>query len=45
MYEASIKDRPFLVVVEALPLNPDEYVIALLTSAERNVRSGERTDQ
>jgi N utilization substance protein B len=36
MYEASIKDRPFLVVVEALPLNPDEYVVALLTSAERN---------
>ena len=37
MYEASIKDRQVLVVVEALPLAPDAYVIALLTSAEQNV--------
>jgi N utilization substance protein B len=37
MYEASIKDRPVLVVVESLPLAPDDYVIALLTSAELNV--------
>ncbi|HEY5092088.1 MAG TPA: transcription antitermination factor NusB [Acidimicrobiales bacterium] len=37
MYEASIKDRQVLVVVEALPLAPDDYVIALLTSAELNV--------
>ena len=37
MYEASIKDRQVLVVVDALPLAPDEYVIALLTSAELHV--------
>jgi N utilization substance protein B len=37
MYEASIKDRQVLVVVDALPLAPDDYVIALLTSAELNV--------
>ncbi len=37
MYEASIKDRPVLVVVESLPLAPDDYVISLLTSAELNV--------
>ncbi len=37
MYEASIKERPVLVVVEALPLAPDDYVIALLTSAEQHV--------
>jgi len=37
MYEASIKDRQVLVVVDALPLAPDDYVIALLTSAEEHV--------
>lgn len=37
MYEASIKDRHVLVVVEALPLTPDDYVIALLTSVEQHV--------
>jgi N utilization substance protein B len=37
MYEASIKDRLVLVVVEALPLAPDAYVIALLTSAEEHL--------
>ena len=37
MYEASIKDREVLVVVNALPLAPDDYVISLLTSAEKNV--------
>jgi transcription antitermination protein NusB len=37
MYEASIKDRQVLVVVEALPLVPDDYVIALLSSAEQHV--------
>jgi transcription antitermination protein NusB len=37
MYEASIKDRQVLVVVDALPLAPDDYVLALLTSAEEHV--------
>jgi N utilization substance protein B len=37
MYEASIKDRQVLVVVDALPLAPDDYVIALLTSVQQHV--------
>ena len=38
MYEASIKDREILVVVNALSLRPEDYVIALLTSAEQNAQ-------
>ena len=37
MYEASIKDRPVLVVVEESHAAPDDYVISLLTSSELNV--------
>jgi N utilization substance protein B len=36
MYEASMKDRPVLVVVNELSLRPDEYAISLLTSSEVN---------
>jgi N utilization substance protein B len=36
MYEASMKERPVLVVVEELNLRPDDYALALLTSSERN---------
>lgn len=32
-----MKDRDVLVVVEALPLAPDDYVVALLASVQRNV--------
>jgi len=31
MYEASMKERPVLVVVEELNLRPDEYALALLS--------------
>jgi N utilization substance protein B len=34
MYEASVKERPVLTVVNELTLRPDEYVISLLTSSE-----------
>lgn len=33
MYEASIKDRPVLDVVNDLSVHPDDYVMALLTSS------------
>jgi transcription antitermination protein NusB len=36
MYEAAMKERPVLVVVEELNLRPDDYALALLTSSERN---------
>lgn len=36
MYEASVKERPVLVVVEELNLRPDDYALALLTSSEAN---------
>jgi transcription antitermination protein NusB len=36
MYEASMKERPVLAIVEELNLRPDEYAIALLTSSEKN---------
>ncbi len=36
MYEASVKERPVLVVVEELNLRPDDYTLALLTSSEVN---------
>jgi N utilization substance protein B len=36
MYEASMKERPVLVVVEELNLRPDEYALALLRSSELN---------
>ena len=36
MYEASMKERPVLVVVSELNLRPDDYAIALLTSSELN---------
>jgi N utilization substance protein B len=36
MYEASMKERPVLVVVNELNLRPDEYAMTLLTSCEVN---------
>jgi N utilization substance protein B len=36
MYEASMKERPVLVVVNELNLRPDDYALALLTSSELN---------
>jgi transcription antitermination protein NusB len=36
MYEASMKERPVLAVVEELNLRPDDYAIALLTSSGVN---------
>jgi N utilization substance protein B len=36
MYEASMKERPLLVVVGELNLRPDDYAITLLTSSELN---------
>jgi N utilization substance protein B len=36
MYEASMKERPVLVVVNELNLRPDEYAMSLLTSSEHN---------
>ena len=36
MYEASMKERPVLVIVNELNLRPDEYAVALLASSERN---------
>lgn len=36
LYEASMKDRPVLVVLDELSLRPDEYAIALLNSSEVN---------
>jgi N utilization substance protein B len=36
MYEASMKERPVLAVVNELNLRPDDYAIALLTSSELN---------
>ena len=36
MYEASMKERPVLVIVEELNLRPDEYALALLASSERH---------
>ena len=36
LYEASVKDRPVLVVLDELSLRPDEYAIALLKSSEVN---------
>lgn len=36
MYEASMKERPVLVVVNELNLRPDAYAISLLTSSELN---------
>ena len=35
-YESTIKDRPATVIVNELNVRPDNYVIALLTSAELN---------
>jgi len=36
MYEASMKERPVLVIVNELNLRPDDYAMSLLTSSERN---------
>jgi N utilization substance protein B len=35
-YESTIKERPTAVIVNELNVRPDNYVIALLTSAEMN---------
>ena len=35
-YESTIKERPATVIVNELNVRPDNYVIALLTSAELN---------
>jgi N utilization substance protein B len=35
-YESTIKERPATVIVNDLNVRPDNYVIALLTSAELN---------
>jgi N utilization substance protein B len=35
-YESTIKGRPATVIVAELNVRPDNYVIALLTSAEQN---------
>jgi N utilization substance protein B len=35
-YESTIKERPATVIVNELNVRPDNYVIALLTSAEQN---------
>jgi N utilization substance protein B len=35
-YESTIKERPTTVIVAELNVRPDNYVIALLTSAEQN---------
>lgn len=35
-YEASVKDRSVMVVLNELSLRPDDYSVALLTSAEQN---------
>ena len=35
-YEASIKDRPIATVLNELPVRPDEYAVALLTSAAQH---------
>jgi N utilization substance protein B len=36
LYEATIKERPVLEIVSALPLAPDPYTISIVTSAERH---------
>lgn len=36
LYEASVKERSVLVVLNELPVRPDDYTVALLTSAEQN---------
>ncbi|MFZ1062271.1 MAG: transcription antitermination factor NusB [Acidimicrobiales bacterium] len=36
LYEARIKERPVADIVAALPLAPDPYTVALVTSAERH---------
>jgi N utilization substance protein B len=36
LYEATIKVRPVLEIVSALPLAPDPYTISIVTSAERH---------
>jgi N utilization substance protein B len=36
LYEANIKDRPIAEIVAALPLAPDPYTVALVTSAEEH---------
>lgn len=33
-YEAAMKDRDVNTIIAALPLRPDDYTVALLTSAE-----------
>jgi N utilization substance protein B len=35
-YESTIKDRPATVIVNELNVRPDNYVLALLTSAEQH---------
>ncbi len=35
-YEATLKDRDVATIVNALPVRPDDYTVALLTSAELN---------
>jgi N utilization substance protein B len=34
LYEANIKERPIATIVAALPLAPDPYTVAIVTSAE-----------
>jgi N utilization substance protein B len=36
LYEATIKERPVGEIVAALPLTPDPYTLAIVTSAELN---------
>jgi transcription antitermination protein NusB len=36
LYEASVKERSVLVVLNELPVRPDDYTVALVTSAEQN---------
>ena len=35
-YEATLKGRDVATIVNALPVRPDEYTVALLTAAEMN---------
>lgn len=35
-YEATLKGRDVATIVNALPVRPDEYTVALLTAAEQN---------